>query len=156
MRNVLLGIGVLVVSAVASAPPAHGKSKMQTRYIPGFCYVFNNSIAITTLNMDTIGQGAENVEKREFDFDSNGITFNRPPIATAAEYSRIARIQYLVETENERGLLSVVETYQDGNKTEELGYVQTACWDALMAFFKRKNIKVNIEVERVKSPSTGG
>lgn len=106
--------------------------------------------------MDTIGQGAENVEKREFDFDSNGITFNRPPIATAAEYSRIARIQYLVETENERGLLSVVETYQDGNKTEELGYVQTACWDALMAFFKRKNIKVNIEVERVKSPSTGG
>lgn len=149
MARIYMCILFVVLSCLTAATPALGGTRMLTRYIPIGCNVANDSIAIETIDMDSIG--SQNASRREFDFSSDGITLRTGRgIPTAADYSDIEDITYVEEEANERGLLTL-NFRTNGEQSEELGYVQTACWNALMAFFKRQNIDVKVEVKKANS-----
>lgn len=146
MSKIWLYIFIFALLNFSFAGPTLGGTTMLTRYIPIKCDVGNDAIGIETIDMDSVG--AQNPKKREFDFSPDGITLRTGVgISTAADYSDVERLTYIKEESNERGLLTL-NFRTNGERSEELGYVQAACWDALMAFFKRKNININVEVKK--------
>lgn len=146
-RTALSGC-VSIAALVLTLNAANGYAGLPKLFVQYRCDVSNELINVTTFDINQVGNG-RHPDQRSFDFDSTGITFRRPPIPDAADYSDIKEIRYAVDKGNQRGYLTVVAIMNDGSLDDEkLGYIDEACWNVLSDFLKRKKAKVKLVVTK--------